>query len=179
MQKIFNFLYFLFITAVIVLVLLMVSTKIHIPGNFGVKVVLSGSMEPAISVGSLIVIKPAQAYKIGDIITFGEESKDAIPTTHRVVEMRVDNGVMVYVTKGDANNDRDIKEVREDEVIGKMLFDIPYLGYIIALAKKPIGLIFLVIVPAAIVIGDEIRKIIAQMRRIHARKMSEHKPPFM
>ncbi len=179
MQKISIFLFHVFEAAVIVLALFMVATMVRFPGNLSIKIVLSGSMEPAIPVGSVVIVKPTVAsYKIGDIITFGKDKKGEIPTTHRIVEMRVDNGTMVYVTKGDANNDRDADEVREDEIIGKVLVDLPYVGYVIALARKPLGMVFLIIIPALIVIGDEVKKILAEVRRMREKKMHEHKPPL-
>lgn len=178
MQRIFNFGFHLFEGAVIALALFMIGTMVQFPGNFSTKIVLSGSMEPTIPIGSLVIIKPSVSYKIGDVITFGDDSKNDIPTTHRVVEMRVDNGEMVYVTKGDANNDRDLQEVREDEVIGKVLVNIPYLGYVIDLARKPLGMVFLIIIPALIVILDEVKKIIREVRRIWAKKEREHRPPI-
>lgn len=166
MQKIFNIGYYLFIVAVVVLALLLVASMVPIPGNFKTKIVLSGSMAPAIPVGSLVVIKSVAQYKIGDVITFGKDTKKDVPTSHRIVEMRAESGVMVYVTKGDANDDRDVAEVRESEVIGKVLFDIPYLGYVIDMARKPLGMLFLIIIPAAIVIGDEVRKIFSEVKRM-------------
>ena len=173
MQKLWKIGYGLFVVAVIALAALLVGSMAPIPGNYRTKVVLSGSMAPAISVGSLVIIRPAPPYKIGDVITFGKDGKKDVPTTHRIVEMRAEAGVMVYVTKGDANEDKDVSEVRENEVIGKVLFTIPYLGYVIDFARKPVGMVLLIIIPAVVVIGDEVRKIVVEIKRIRQKKMAE------
>src|SRR3989338_8215020 len=55
-----------------------------IKGNIEIKIVKSGSMEPAIKTGSIVVIKPASLYGVGDVITFGEDSRTTYPTTHRI-----------------------------------------------------------------------------------------------
>lgn len=134
-------------------------------------IVQSGSMSPAIKTGSIVMVKPAHStgsgqadYKIGDIITFGTYSKTKAPTTHRIFDIKVNAGVPVYITKGDANNAPDQKEVSEREIIGKVLIDIPYLGYVVHAVRQPIGFIAVLIIPAAIIIGDEVRKIIVEVK---------------
>jgi signal peptidase len=87
-----------------------------------------------------------------------------VPTTHRIQEMRVVGGEPVYITKGDANNAPDVREVQKKDVIGKVLFDIPYAGFAVASAKKPLGFAIIIIVPALIIIFDEIRKIIKEVK---------------
>ena len=125
----------------------------------------SGSMEPAIKTGSVAAVKPSDNYKIGDIITFGEMSKTKTPTTHRIYDMRVQEGKPVYITKGDANNAPDAREIQKRDIIGKVLFDVPYVGYAVDAAKKPFGFMLIIIVPAAIIIYDEIRKIIKEIKK--------------
>lgn len=99
--------------------------------------VLSGSMEPFIKTGSVAVIKPSKVYKIGDVITY--QIKDKNPITCRIVEIEVVDGKPFYITKGDANNAPDQKRLREEEIWGKVLFDVPYLGYLFEEIKRPIG----------------------------------------
>lgn len=129
-------------------------------------VVESGSMEPAIHTGAIVAIKPEAEYKIGDIITFGQTTKTKAPITHRIHDIKTNAGVSIYITKGDANNAPDIKEIQKSEIIGKVLFSVPYAGYAVTTAKKPVGFMFIIIVPAAIIIYDEIRKIGKEIRNI-------------
>jgi len=79
-------------------------------------VVQSGSMEPAIHTGSVVMVKPASDYKIGDVITFGEVSKTKAPITHRIYDIKVVDGNPVYITKGDANNAPDARESSKRDV---------------------------------------------------------------
>ena len=111
-KKLGKYGYYIFLTALAAVALIVVVSTFPIPGMYQFRVVRSGSMEPAISTGSIGLIKPASSYNIGEVITFEGNFKDAkgqkVPTTHRIVEMRVDRGSAVFVTKGDANEEREI-----------------------------------------------------------------------
>jgi len=165
-NKFFKTIYYVLIAGIVAVAILLIVSMFPITGNYQVKVVLSGSMEPAIHTGSVVIIKPESNYEVGDIITFGKDTKTDIPTTHRIIKQRAESGKMLYTVKGDANEDPDSREVREDEIIGKVLFSIPYLGYMVDFAKKPIGFVLLVAVPAGIIVIDEIRKIWIEARRM-------------
>lgn len=173
MKKIYQIFYYLFITAVFVIGALLLTTLFKIPGNYQVKIVKSGSMEPAIKTGSVVVIKPSTEYKIGDIITFGKDNKKNIPTSHRITATRMAQGKMLYTTKGDANNSADTKETSENEIIGKVVFRLPYLGYVLDMAKRPIGFILLIGIPALAIVYDEVVKIWKEVRRIKRRKLRD------
>ncbi len=152
--------------------LLLVVSSFPIQGNYQIMIVQSGSMEPAIRTGSIILIKPVSEYAVGDVITFGSIPRGKVPTTHRIVEMRAQSGAMVYQTKGDANEESDEREVREREVIGKVFLDIPFVGYILAAAKKPIGFAVLIIVPSLIILFDEGKKVWIEIARIRKSKQA-------
>lgn len=159
MKKLYAIGYFVFVAAVVFIAIVMLASAVPIPGNLKIKIVQSGSMEPAIKIGSVVFIKPQAGYKEGDIITFGEDSRSKVPTTHRVSGVKVENGATLYQTKGDANDSVDTKEVKPSEVIGRALFSIPYLGYLLDFAKKPIGFVLIIGIPAALVVYDEAMKI--------------------
>lgn len=139
-------------------------------GGLSIKIVQSGSMEPAIKTGSIVVVKPAETYAIGDIITFGEDTRKKVPTTHRILDVRAIEGGYLFTTKGDANEDTDTKEVRSGEIIGKVQFAVPYVGYVIDFTRKPLGFILLVGVPAAVIIFDELGSIFGEARQLRLRK---------
>ena len=183
MKKLFKALYYLLIAGIVGIALLMVVSMFPIQGNVQVKVVLSGSMEPAIPVGSVIVIKPAESYMVGDIVTYGKDTKVDIPTTHRIIDMRVEGGETFFKTQGDANDDPDVSELKEGAIAGKVLVTIPFLGYLIDFAKQPIGFALLVIIPAIIVIGDEIKKILVEIKKMKTKKEATEskrgKDPFL
>ena len=163
--------YWIFVAAVVLLGLLLLTSLIPVPGNIAVKIVQSGSMEPAISTGAMVVIRPSDEYRVGDVIMFGEDTKTKVPTTHRIVADEVRSGVFYYTTKGDANEDPDPQQVAQTEVIGKVLFSIPYLGYVLDFAKKPLGFALLIGIPAAIVVFDEAGNIWRETKRLRKKNM--------
>jgi len=115
-NKVLKTIYYVFIGAIGLIAVLLIVSSFPIPGNIKFLTVLSGSMEPAIKMGSVVLVKPAQEqadYKIGDVITFGEISKIKTPTTHRIYEIKVQGSQPVYITKGDANNAPDIREITQ------------------------------------------------------------------
>lgn len=99
--------------------------------------VISGSMEPKIPIGALVLVdsQGAKDVKIGDSISY-KLSADTV-VTHRVVE--INEATQEIITKGDANNTNDGKPVRFENVMGKVVFTIPYLGYFIIKIRTPIG----------------------------------------
>jgi signal peptidase len=159
MRNYFKIIYYAFLTALALIAALLVVSVLPITGNIKFLVVQSGSMEPTIKTGSLVVIKPAGDYKIGDIITFGQITRTKTPTTHRIVEMKVIDSNPVYITKGDANNGPDQKEISQKEILGKLLLRVPYIGYAVAAARTKIGFALIIIIPALAIIVEETIKI--------------------
>lgn len=151
--------YGMFIILLIGVAGLFLATLLPIPGNIEIKIVKSGSMEPALHTGSIVVVKPQESYAVGDVITFGEDSKQDVPTTHRILSIDTVNGQTLYTTKGDANEESDPEKTLERDVIGKVVGSAPYAGYIIDFARQPTGFILLIVVPASIVIIDELFRI--------------------
>ena len=144
---------------------------VYLGGRFGylapVKpyVVLSGSMEPTIKTGGIVVATPrASGYGVGDIITF-TQGKDQT-TTHRVTEIIKDSGGIKYLTKGDANKTADNTPISKDNVVGAVILTLPYLGYAVDFAKKPQGFILLVIIPATIIVYEELRFLKHELARL-------------
>lgn len=153
---------YLFYLAVAFIVLLLLSSILPIPGGIKTFVVQSGSMEPSIGTGSVVVVKGAESYAVGDVITFGPRSKTKPPTTHRILEVKEDGN---FVTKGDANEEEDIRTVSRYEVIGKVVVSIPWVGYAVAAAQKPWGFAVIVVIPAVIIIWEEIGKIRGEIQK--------------
>ena len=173
LKFIFSIVYYVVLAVVIAVAVILVLPVLPIQGNIQTKVVLSGSMEPAIHVGSVIVIKPEDTYAVGDVVTFGKDTKTNIPTTHRLFASHIQNGVLYYQTKGDANEDPDAREITSKDIEGKVLFSIPYLGYFIDFAKRPLGFFIIIILPAAFIVLDELRKIYIEMRNMRGKKKRE------
>lgn len=98
--------------------------------------VLSGSMEPSFSAGDLVIIHKEKEYRPGDIITFRDEDSYV---THRITEA-AEGG---FITKGDANPTADRETVRTDQIEGKVILIIPWLGSILSFLKTPPGILLL------------------------------------
>lgn len=95
--------------------------------------VVSGSMEPAISVGDLVVVHREGAYQAGDVIAFQD---GGALTTHRIVA----EGPEGFVTKGDANNAQDARPVAAEQVAGRVVLAIPFAGSAALFLRTPPGL---------------------------------------
>ena len=105
-------------------------------------IVKSGSMEPAVMTGSICFVNNHAKYadvKTGDIITFriGTDSM----ATHRAIAV-LPNGIK---TKGDNNETEDAALVTEDIFVGKTIFFIPKIGYIITKLRTRNGIIMIVV----------------------------------
>ncbi len=166
MKKVLKTIYYIVLAYISFIGILLIISVLPIKNNIKFLTVLSGSMEPKIHTGSIVVVKSVADYKVGDIITFGQNTKTEVPTTHRIAEVKVENGEMVYKTKGDANNGEDNKEVSRKDIIGKVYFSLPYLGYAIDFVKKPFGLMIVIVIPAIIIIYDEINKIGREVKKL-------------
>ena len=108
--------------------------------------VASGSMEPTLQIGDLIITKEKSKkdIKVGDIISF----KDGDSTiTHRVIKVISQNGEILYQTKGDNNNVGDEKNIKYEDVEGVYVDHIPELGKMyIYIQKTPVVIFILIII---------------------------------
>jgi len=154
---------FQWLATLVLVVVVLACVGIFVAPHFGwhLDIVYGGSMEPAIKIGSLVVIKPVQPQdiKVDDIITYRSAAESGMVTTHRVIEVMHNDGSLVFRTKGDANEDPDINPVAANELVGKLALDIPYLGYLAPLLRTRLGMILLIGLPVAAIIGMELRSI--------------------
>ena len=137
-------------------VLIMVSAVFtYLAPHFGWRVdaVLTGSMEPEMKVGSLVVTTPVEPedIELGDIITFHQNSVSENPISHRVVGI-VGNSPSYFETKGDANGNADPFRVPAQNLIGKICFQVPSVGYFTEFLKTPLGFIFGMVIPGIVII---------------------------
>jgi signal peptidase len=147
--------------ATIAAIFLIFYRPVSLAGDTYYEPVYTGSMEPAIPVGGIVVIKPVdpETLKIGDIICFRLSEPTSI--THRIINI-TDEG---FITKGDANEDPDQWIVKKENVIGKAILTVPFIGYLGYFVRTPIGFILLIVIPATIIIIMEIRNIIKEQRK--------------
>lgn len=118
------------INNIIIAVLIILVCIFFVPKILGCEnlAVLSGSMEPKISVGSMVIVQDVDPndLEVGDIITY--KISDTTLVTHRIVS--IDQDAQEIVTKGDANDVIDGEPVSFSNVVGKLFISIPFLGYI-------------------------------------------------
>lgn len=133
-------------------------------GAIAVRTVLSGSMEPTIPTGAVVVTRAEAAYAAGDVITFRDGAEANVPTTHRIVEVLTTGDTISYVTRGDANETNDFVSVPHMRVLGKVIAYVPFVGYILDFVKRPLGLLLVVGIPAVVLITSETYKLITRAR---------------
>ena len=113
-------------------------------------VVLSASMGGALPVGSLALAVPQTEYFVGDMVTFKIPNSDEL-LTHRINSVKVSQyqgvkeatgGVRIYKTQGDANNVADDWELTDEDIVGKVVFHLPYLGYLLRLPQLLLAVFF-------------------------------------
>jgi len=156
-QIIINTVSWFFIAAFVIGFFITAISNFNVIGGYKSLIVQSGSMEPTIMTGDVIIVAQASSYRQNEVITFYDI--DGYLTTHRIFEI-VSGSSPRYVTKGDANRVQDNNEVSLTQIIGKVILTIPKLGYFIGFTRSKIGLIIFILVPAALIIIDEVIRII-------------------
>src|SRR5581483_11630203 len=174
MQALYKTFYWSSLGVVALLGGLLSISLLPVGGNIAVKIVKSGSMEPVIKTGSIVIDKPESSYHVGDIVTFGLDTKTQIPTTHRIVAITGDGTQQMITTKGDANDAQDPAQTPMSLVHGKVIFTVPYIGYALAYAREPMGFAILVGIPALLIILEELLKIVREVTRLRRAKRKAH-----
>lgn len=164
MAKIFKITVNTILVLLVLLGVFVVFSFIPFPGNYKVFTVMSGSMTPAIKTGSLVFVKPLGDYGVGDVVT-RRTTDPKVTITHRIVSKEEIQGQIAFETKGDANDSPDGEKFTQEGIVGKVFATIPFLGYPVAYAKTTPGLILLIIVPAVIIIYDEMNKIKGEIKK--------------
>ncbi len=118
---------------------------------FQTYIVLTGSMEPALPVGSLIVLTQVAAdeVRVGDVITVTTPDRPGDPLTHRVVAIETTDGGGVFVTRGDANQLDDGWRVPAVGTGWRYAFGLPWIGYLLGIVRSQFGRMLLFLVPSA------------------------------
>ncbi len=136
--------------------------------------VLSGSMEPTIMTGSMILVDKSEApVNKGDIVTFFTPRTKQL-TTHRILNTTYDEKIKknLYSTKGDNNQDPDPWILNDENITGHVRFSIPYAGYLVSFARTPKGFFLLAVLPGLLLIADEIWKVKKVMQQEYEKKIT-------
>ncbi|WP_290815482.1 signal peptidase I [Halovivax sp.] len=131
-----------------------------VPGVIGAEgsyVVMSGSMEPSIGAGDVVIVDDTDPTTIeeGDVITYVRDDAET-PTTHRVIDVVEADGALAFETQGDANDQPDASAVPASQVRGEVVLTIPYIGYVITFVNTPLGFSLLVVGPLLLLLATEL-----------------------
>jgi signal peptidase I len=123
---------------------------LSIPLGYRSLTVLSGSMEPAIHVGDVVMERslPPAEVRVGDVVTFRDPDDPSTLVTHRVRSVRIHDGQVDVVTKGDANNTVERWTIPVDGRLGVVRARIPRVGFLVVWASGRTGRIALIAIPA-------------------------------
>jgi signal peptidase len=142
----------------VVILLMAAAVFTFLAPHFGwsVDTVFSGSMEPQLKVGGVVINRPVEAgeVKVGDIITFHSPLNENL-TSHRVTAVE-DGSTVNFQTKGDANDHDDPFVVPAQNLAGKVCFHIPYLGYTTQFIRTPLGLLLTLCLPGLVIVVMEV-----------------------
>ncbi len=151
-KKILNIIIVILLTPILLInLVILVNSFINpdeVPSFFGWKpfIVLSGSMEPTIDVGDMVIVKEVSKQEIqkDDIISF--KTGDLV-VTHRITDIIEEEGVTKYITKGDNNNDQDDGYVLFEDIEGEYKTQISGLGNLAIFIQTPIGMVISLSIP--------------------------------
>lgn len=143
----------LLLTLMLILSVGLIATTFHING-LRTLVVESGSMEPAVDTGSVVIVSPQRQYQVGDIITYVSKGSTGATVTHRIIGVEVVDSKQVFIAKGDANEERDSNKIEAEQILGKVQFTIPLYGYFVSFAKSELGYFTLVFVATLFIIQE-------------------------
>jgi signal peptidase len=117
----------------IVAVLLLLFSALSFTGNVKARIVLTGSMAPAINTGDIIVTTPISRRTpvVGDVVTYQAKrfNGDSVAVfSHRIISGDMDKG---FVVKGDSNKSPDSQKPKPEEILGVVILVIPYIGHLL------------------------------------------------
>ena len=114
--------------------------------------VMSGSMEPALRTGDVIVNKwiPPRDARVGDAVSFNDPARGNIVLTHRVVRLRRRGNQVDFVTRGDANTGVERWSAPANGRIGRVAYRVPHAGFLMVFTRTPGGKLLFLVIPACL-----------------------------
>jgi signal peptidase I len=148
----------------------LVAAAVTVPVLFGYQAftILSGSMEPAIGTGDVVVvdeIAPLDA-RVGDVVSFRSPDNPTKILTHRVVEVRAAGNEVRFATKGDANDAAERWSIAEGGTIGRVEYRVPKLGYVTSKIGSTFGRFAFIVIPAVLLALLELKRIWSRDREV-------------
>ena len=149
-------------TGLVALVVLVAAFMLAGP-SFGYEThpVLSGSMEPTLGVGGVIVtaLTSVDQVKVGDIVTLSAGSS---LVTHRVIHLARDGREVIVTTQGDANNTPDpVVAHLSGGTVPKTILYLPYVGFAASALRTSVAFLGLVLIPGLALVVLLVRDIVS------------------
>jgi signal peptidase len=127
--------------------------------GFSPLIVLTGSMEPAIDSGDLIIVRQIDSadVAVGDIIAFFDPASDSDSiVTHRVTDISSEGDTLAFTTKGDANNVEDSLQVPSENLVGLYYTKINGFGNVAMFMQTTTGLVVCVVLPLILLVAVDV-----------------------
>lgn len=102
--------------------------------------------------GDVIVVKNQNDYQVRQVVTFRDSGGRIV--THRIVDIKKD----IFITMGDANRTTDNGSIHFNQIIGKLVFTIPKLGFLVVFSKSIFGVAIFMVIPGVYIIVSEVLK---------------------
>ena len=114
-------------------IILLMFSGLSLGGVVKARIVLTGSMEPAISAGDIIITMPITRREpmVGDVVAYQAKrfnGENVAVFYHRIISGDLQSG---FVVKGDANKSPDNQKPKAPDILGVVIFVIPFLGNIL------------------------------------------------
>lgn len=149
------------LTPIIIIIILIIIITIYIVSDIRFLTVIGTSMNPDITQNDIVVVVPTdtRSLEIGDVITYKlyMGGKDYM-FTHRIVN--IDNGIIT--TKGDNMQESDGYNIMSKDVVGRVVWIIPYIGGLMRFVHTAAGYLIFIFIPSILLIMREIKKIICK-----------------
>ena len=147
---------------------------------YGAYVIVSGSMEPIIKIKDAVItrrVDKKEDLKVGDVITYRsmDETYYGILITHRIIEIKDENGETKYITKGDHNETPDRSPITFEQVTGKVVMRIPKIGYLKYFLVSSYGWVIAIVIPSFAIIGYDIFKLVRNVLNLDKKNKNESK----
>lgn len=156
------FIYILLILLLLPLFIIMMSLSIQsfnsneVPsiGDIMPMIITSGSMEPEINVGDIILSKKVDSKDIqdGDIISFWDPENSKHIITHKVIKIYTENNETYFLTMGTYTGSEDQIPVNSNLLVGKYVGRIRWIGGLALFMQTPLGLITCLLIPLCILL---------------------------
>jgi len=143
-----------YLAAALALVILLAVPVVLALFDFRAYIIYGGSMGASLPNGSIGITRriEAESIRVGDVVALKKSSR-SLPVLHRVIAIDTSGGTRKFVTQGDANAEPDPDPVGLQGPGDKIIFSIPWLGYLVHFARSAAGRALLLIIPSSLLVG--------------------------